>query len=85
MKIPLPENSSVWRIAGWASFAITVALFMFVSSRAGIKWLGVVMLVGAVVQPSNGVLHMGWKGGSFLVTSPEFRLCSWVSCLARSV
>lgn len=62
MKIPPPENSFVWRTVGWASFAVTVALFMFVSSRAGIRWLGVVMLVGAAIQIIQGRIGYGWEG-----------------------
>lgn len=62
MQIPPPEKSSVWRIAGMASFAFTVALFIFVSSRAGMRWLGVVMLVSAVVQIAQRRVAYGWKG-----------------------
>lgn len=62
MRIPPPESSSVWRIAGWVSFAVTAALFMFVSSRAGMRWLGVVMLVGAAVQIIQRRIAYGWEG-----------------------
>ena len=62
MQIPPPENSSAWRIAGMASFAVGVALFMFVSSHAGMRWLGVVMLVGAIVQIVQRRIAYGWEG-----------------------
>ena len=62
MQIPPSENSTVWRIAGWVSFAVTVALFTFVSSRAGMRWLGIVMLVGAAVQITQRRIVYGWEG-----------------------
>jgi uncharacterized membrane protein YfcA len=62
MQIPPPEKSSAWRIAGMASFAIGVALFLLVSSRAGMRWMGVVTLVGAVVQIVQRRIAYGWEG-----------------------
>ena len=62
MQIPPPEKFSAWGIAGMASFAVGVALFMFVSSRAGMRWWGFVMLVGAVVQIVQRRIAYGWEG-----------------------
>ena len=50
------------RIAGIAAFAVTVLLFMFVSSLAGMRWLGIVMLAGAVVQIIQRRIAYGWEG-----------------------
>lgn len=62
MKIPPSENSTVWHIAGWTSFAVAVALFTLVGSSAGMRWLGVVMLIGAVVQAIQRRIAYGLEG-----------------------
>lgn len=45
-----------------ASFAIGVALFLLVGSRAGMRWMGVVTLAGAVVQIVQRRIAYGWEG-----------------------
>ncbi|WP_417071017.1 hypothetical protein [Niveibacterium terrae] len=57
-----PEKLSIRRIVGWASFVVTIVLFAFVSSRAGMRWLGAATLAGAVVQLYRRRIAYGWEG-----------------------
>jgi hypothetical protein len=62
MKEAPPEEPLVLRVAGTSSLAVAVALFIFVSSRAGMRWLGIVMLVGGIVQTIQRRIAYGWEG-----------------------
>lgn len=62
MQVPPSESKSAWRFAGMVSFAVGVALFLFVSSKAGMRWLGFVTLVGALVQIVQRRIAYGWEG-----------------------
>ncbi|MBK1679659.1 hypothetical protein CKO20_04630 [Rhodocyclus tenuis] len=62
IQTPPPEKSSAWRIVGWVSFAVAVALFMFANSLSGMRWLGVVTLVGAAIQIIQQRITYGWEG-----------------------
>ena len=62
MQTPPTERYSIWRMAGIASFTIAVALFMFVSSQSGMRWLGAVTLAGAIVQIVQRRIVYGWEG-----------------------
>jgi uncharacterized membrane protein YfcA len=61
-KVPPPERLSAWRVIGWASFAIGVALFLFIGSRAGMRWFGVVTLAAGAVQVVQRRIAYGWEG-----------------------
>lgn len=47
----------------WAGFLAVVALFLFVSTKAGTRGLGVSMVVGAILQHLGGRgIEYGWEG-----------------------
>lgn len=62
MHIPPPEKLSVWYFARLAAFAAVVCLFLFVSSRAGMRGAGVVILAGAIVHVLQRRIPYGWQG-----------------------
>ncbi|WP_332852238.1 hypothetical protein [Duganella sp. S19_KUP01_CR8] len=62
VKSPFPEKYSRWRTVSFAAFAVMVALFLFVSSKAGIRALGVMMLIGAGVQIAARRIPYGLEG-----------------------
>jgi hypothetical protein len=62
MKLQPPEKLSASRIASFCAFAVVVALFMFVSPKAGMRGLGVSMLVGDGVQAVTGRIPYGIEG-----------------------
>jgi hypothetical protein len=62
MKLPPSERLSRWRIAGFAAFAVVVALFVFVNSKAGMQGMGVLTLAGAGVQLATRRIPYGWEG-----------------------
>lgn len=62
MSIPPPERLSRWRIASFVAFAVVVALFLSVSSQAGMRGAGVVMLVVSGVQVVTRRIPYGWEG-----------------------
>ncbi|KQU67930.1 MULTISPECIES: hypothetical protein [unclassified Rhizobacter] len=62
MKDAPPEDPFILRVAGISLVAVAVALFMFVSSRAGMSWLGIVMLVGGIVQTIQRRIAYGLEG-----------------------
>jgi hypothetical protein len=62
VKSPFPEKYSRWRTVSFTAFAVIVALFLFVSSTAGMRALGVMMFIGAVVQIAARRIPYGWEG-----------------------
>ena len=62
MKLRSPEKLSASRIASFCAFAAVVALFMLVSSKAGMRGLGVSMLIGAGVQAFTRRIPYGIEG-----------------------
>lgn len=62
VKLPLPEKYSRWRTVSFAAFAVMAFLFLFVSSRAGMRGLGVVMLIGSGAQIAARRIPYGWEG-----------------------
>src|SRR3954465_16019232 len=49
-------------VLGMIAFLIVVALFMFVSAKAGTRGMGACMIAGAVMQQREGRIGYGWKG-----------------------
>ena len=47
---------------GLVAFAAVVSLFIFVSTKAGTRGMGVLMLVGSVMQQVRGRISYGWEG-----------------------
>lgn len=62
MKLPSPEKLSASRLAALAAFVVVVALFQLVSSKAGMRGMGVVMLVGAGGQLVTRRIPYGIEG-----------------------
>lgn len=62
MQTPPRRKPPDGRVVGTASLVIGVALFLFVGPRAGMRWLGGVMLVGAVMQIVQRRIGYGWEG-----------------------
>ena len=62
MKVPHPRQSSRWRMPSFAAFAVVVALFLLVGSKAGMRGLGFVMLGHAGVQLALRRIPYGWEG-----------------------
>lgn len=54
----LPSESSIFEIV---VFAVVVALFVFVGSKAGTRAVGVVMIFGAAWQQFKGRIPYGWE------------------------
>lgn len=61
MNISTPEHTLRWRIAGFIAFVFIVALFQLISSQAGMRGVGVVMLVVAGVQLVKRRIPYGWE------------------------
>jgi hypothetical protein len=62
MNIPRPEQLSLWRVASFVAFAVVVALFLLVSSKAGMRGAGVVMLVVSEIHLVTRRIPYGWEG-----------------------
>ena len=62
MKLPPRERLTLWRVASIVAFALVVVLFMFVSSKAGMRGMGALTLVGAGVQLATRRIPYGWEG-----------------------
>lgn len=62
MRVPPPEKISVLRVASLVAFVVVVCLFMFVSSRVGMRGAGLVMLAGAAVHVVQRRIPYGWEG-----------------------
>lgn len=62
MPIPPPEKITIWRVAELVVFATIVALFMFVSSSAGMRGLGMAILTASAVQMFKRRISYGWAG-----------------------
>jgi hypothetical protein len=57
-----PERLSFWRVIRFIAFMAVVALFLFVSSRAGIRGVGILMLIGAAVHMVQRRIPYGLEG-----------------------
>lgn len=62
VNLPPSERLTSWRLVGFAGFAAVVALFLLVSSKAGIRGVGALLLVGAAVQLATRRIPYGWEG-----------------------
>jgi hypothetical protein len=49
-------------LLGLMAFAAVVALFLFVSTTAGTRGMGVLMLLAALLQQVRGRIAYGWEG-----------------------
>jgi hypothetical protein len=60
---PTPvDRRAHWALVRFLGFAVVVALFMFASSRAGMRGVGILMLAGAAVQVVTRRIPYGWEG-----------------------
>lgn len=59
---PLPDERSHWRSVRLMAFVIVVALFSLVSLQAGMRGLGVSMMIAAAVQITARRIPYGWEG-----------------------
>ena len=59
---PRPDSRPFWRVASFCAFAVVVVLFIFVSSKAGMRGIGLVMLANACVHLVNQSVSYGWEG-----------------------
>jgi hypothetical protein len=62
MKLPPPERLSLWRIASFVAFAVVVGLFVLVSSKAGMRGMGLLTLAASGVQLATRRIPYGWEG-----------------------
>jgi hypothetical protein len=59
---PRPDNRPFWRVASFCACVIVVVLFILVSSKAGMRGIGVVMLAGACAHLIKRSIPYGWEG-----------------------
>jgi hypothetical protein len=59
---PKTDDGSPFSLVGFAAFFIVVALFSFVSTKAGTRAIGIMLLIGAVQQGLRGRIAYGWRG-----------------------
>ena len=56
------SDSNNSRLFGWIGFVVVVALFLFVSDKAGMRGIGVSMIAAAWLHRSDGRVPYGWEG-----------------------
>lgn len=56
------NDSNEFSLLGFAAFLVVVLLFLFVSTKAGTRGVGVYMMVGALIQQFSGRIEYGWEG-----------------------
>ena len=56
------DRSSLWGLIEFAAFVLIVALFAFVGPKAGMRGMGVAMLVVAAAQLITRRIPYGWEG-----------------------
>ena len=59
--LPQTTDKGEFSLLGFLAFAIVVALFLFASTKAGTRGMGVLMIVGAVMQQLKGRIAYGWE------------------------
>jgi hypothetical protein len=62
VKLPVLQKHSRWRTMAFVTFVVVLTLFLFASSKAGVRCLGVMMSVGAGVKIVMGRIPYGWDG-----------------------
>jgi hypothetical protein len=67
-------------LLGLAMFAVVVGLFLFVSTKAGTRGVGVCMLGGALIQLREGRIAYGWEG-----RPPSGHISGWPAKLVSVV
>lgn len=78
VKAPLPDEQSHWRIAGLVVFLVVVALFSLVSLRAGMRGVGVSMMIASGVQITVRRIPYGWEGkrpSGYITGVPAVLIC----------
>lgn len=56
------DGDHEFRPLGLVSFIVVVALFAFVSDKAGMRGLGLTLLIGAALGQRKGRISYGWEG-----------------------
>jgi hypothetical protein len=56
------KDSDQFSFTGLVAFLAVVALFLFVSTKAGTRASGVILLAGALRQQLVGRISYGWEG-----------------------
>jgi hypothetical protein len=60
---PQPPQSAESSVIGWIGFLAVVALFLFVSTKAGTRGLGASLVVGSIFHHLSGRgIEYGWDG-----------------------
>jgi hypothetical protein len=61
-KQPKTADASKLSVLGHSAFIVVVALFLFVSAKAGTRAVGIFMIISAVLQMRKGRIAYGWEG-----------------------
>jgi len=56
------NKSSEPSLLNLAAFLVVVSLFLFVSTKAGTRGVGVWTMAGALIQQFSGRIEYGWEG-----------------------
>ncbi|MBW8846360.1 MAG: hypothetical protein JF607_15455 [Burkholderiales bacterium] len=76
-KKPQAPQSADASVVGWVSFLAVSALFLFVSTKAGTRGLGISMVVGSILQHFSGRgIEYGWEG-----RPPSGTITGWPAAL----
>lgn len=59
---PTTSDDDGFGLLGLVAFGAVVALFLFVSTKAGTRGMGVLMLLAALLQQVRGRIAYGWEG-----------------------
>lgn len=58
---PTTSEDDGFGLPGLVALAVVVALFLFVSTKAGTRGMGVLMLLAALLQQVRGRIAYGWE------------------------
>jgi hypothetical protein len=77
---PQANGSGEFSLLGFAAFLVIVSLFMFVSTKAGTRGVGVCVIVGALIQQISGRIEYGWEG-----RPPSGYITGWAAAVLNLV
>jgi len=76
-RVPTSDEFSFVRVG---AFLVVVALFVFVSTKAGTRGVGFSMIMGAIFQQFQGRIEYGWEG-----RPPSGHITGWLATLLNLI